>query len=231
MSCSFKSLSRAVYEEHQEHVHKNVEEISKYLITKGNLCNKSQSLTVWRKSLVFSCKGFTVIDSCGNLVYRVDNYTLHPDEVILMDASGNSVFTMRRRTKFGLIESWYVYEGEMENQCKRRSNIDKSRKNPVCCVKKSVNILTSNPKVQACVYRVTSDSYKQHAMFTIEGSYEHRTCKVLDEFKRVVVEIKMKEANSKNVTFGIEIFQLIVHPGFDPDFAMAIVLLLDQMFS
>lgn len=55
-----------------------------------------KSLTVWRKSLLLSCKGFTVIDSSGSLVYRVDNYSRHrPREMILMDAAGNSVLTMR----------------------------------------------------------------------------------------------------------------------------------------
>lgn len=84
----FKFPSRAVHEEH-------VGERNKYpiSITEGSLCT---SLTVWRKSLLVSCKGFTVIDSYGNLVYRVDNYILHPDELILMDASGSSVLTMRR---------------------------------------------------------------------------------------------------------------------------------------
>ena len=57
-----------------------------------------RSLTVWRKSLVYSCTGFTVIDSCGDLVYRVDNYIgQRRGEVILMDASGKSVLTVRRR--------------------------------------------------------------------------------------------------------------------------------------
>ncbi|KAK7251373.1 hypothetical protein RIF29_34506 [Crotalaria pallida] len=232
MSCRFKSLSRAVHEENQESnsVHDD-EEKNKYPVIEGKLFT-SLTLTVWRKSLVYSCKGFTVIDSCGNLVYRVDNYILHPDEVILMDATGNCVLTMRRRRKLGLIDSWYVYEGEMRNQS-RRSNMNKSRReSPICCVKRRVNILPGNSKVQAYVYRVTTDSHKRHApAFTIEGSYEHRTCKVLDESKKAVAEIKRKEANSKDVSFGIEIFQLVVRPGFDPGFAMAIVLLLDQMFS
>ncbi|KAJ1405971.1 Tubby-like, C-terminal [Sesbania bispinosa] len=219
----FKFLSRAV---HEEHGHDEIGEKNKYpVITEGSLCT---SLTVWRKSLVISCKGFTVIDSYGNLVYRVDNYIVHPHEVILMDASGNSVLTMRRRRKLGLVDSWFVYEGETGNQCARRS---KSRESPVCCVRKSVNILNGNPKVQAYVYRVASDSGKRHAAFTVEGSYADRTCKVLDECKRAVAEIKRKEANSKDASFGIEIFQLVVQPGFDPAFAMALVLLLDQMFT
>ncbi|XP_061337896.1 protein LURP-one-related 17-like [Gastrolobium bilobum] len=222
----FKFLSRAVHEEQEESEHVDGER-NKYLITEASLCT---SLTVWRKSLLLSCKGFTVIDSYGNLVYRVDNYILHPHQLILMDASGKCVLTVRRQRRFGLVDSWFVYKGEMGDQ-RTRSKFGESSESPFCCVRKRVNILNGNPKVQACVYRVASDSDKRHTVFTVEGSYAHRTCKVLDECKRAVAEIKRKEANSKDVSFGIEIFQLIVHPGFDPGFAMALVLLLDQMFS
>lgn len=77
-----KSTSRTVvHEEEEEHG--------------GGGC--MTSLTVWTKSLVISCNGFTVIDSKGNLVYRVDNYCARPEEVTLMDASGKPVHTMRRR--------------------------------------------------------------------------------------------------------------------------------------
>ncbi|KAL2348008.1 hypothetical protein Fmac_002008 [Flemingia macrophylla] len=210
-----KALSRAVHEE-QERDHDEDNQ--------GSSCT---SLTVWRKSLVMSCKGFTVIDCYGNLVYRVDNYIGRPNEVTLMDASGKSILTMCRRRKLGLLDSWYVYEGEVGNQRKMSRKLE----TPICCVRKHVSILHGNTNVKACVYRGASLSDKHCVAFTIEGSYAHRTCKVLDECRRVVAEIKRKEANSKNVSFGIEIFQLIVHPGFDPAFAMALVLLLDQMFS
>lgn len=70
----------------------------------------------------------------------------------------------------------------------------------------------------------------------IEGSYAQRSCKVFDESRRVVAEIKKKEAmiggsGRLGVSFGLEVFVLIVRPSFDPGFAMAIVLLLDQMFG
>lgn len=142
--------------------------------------------------------------------------------------------------RLGLLDSWFVYEGEVGNNInnmrtrtrRRSSNLSKSSKTPICCVRKHVNILHGNTNVQAYVYRgASSHSDKRCAAFTIEGSYAHRTCKVLDECGRVVAEIKRKEANAKSVSFGIEIFQLIVHPGFDPAFAMALVLLLDQMFT
>ncbi|KAK7307879.1 hypothetical protein VNO77_41320 [Canavalia gladiata] len=218
----FKYWSRTVHEE-REHEHDVGEE-------KNSVGSSCTSLTVWRKSLVMNCKGFTVIDSYGNLVYRVDNYVEHPNEVVLMDASGKSILTLCRRRKLGLLDNWFVYEGEVGKQCTRRSSLSKSSKSPVCCVRKHVNILHGNSNVQTYVYRGASHSNKRCAAFTIEGSYAHRSCKVLDECRRVVAEIKMKEPNAKNVSFGIEIFHLVVHPDFDPDFAMALVLLLDQMF-
>lgn len=82
-----RSLSRTVHKVHEEHHEED------------HLADESsyKSLTVWRKSLVLSCNGFTVIDSDGDLVYRVDNYSGHPSEIILMDGYGKSKFTIHRR--------------------------------------------------------------------------------------------------------------------------------------
>lgn len=60
----------------------------------GGACT---TLTVWRKSLLVSCKGFTVIDQKGDLIYRVDNYArTRPGELVLMDTNGNSLLLMHR---------------------------------------------------------------------------------------------------------------------------------------
>uniref|UniRef100_A0A6N2KZR9 Uncharacterized protein n=1 Tax=Salix viminalis TaxID=40686 RepID=A0A6N2KZR9_SALVM len=67
--------------------------------TKISTDGKCTLLTVWRKSLLISCNGFTVFNSCGDLVYRVDNYIDRPEELILMDGSGKSILTMRRRKR------------------------------------------------------------------------------------------------------------------------------------
>ncbi|KAG6791659.1 hypothetical protein POTOM_000789 [Populus tomentosa] len=181
-----KSLSRSVHD--QEHYHEPVaetEEVESKISTAG----KCTSLTVWRKSLLISCNGFTVINSCGDLVYRVDNYIDRPEELVLMDGSGKSILTMRRRKKLGVrIDSWLVYEGEVGSSDKRPS-------------------------------------------FVIEGSYTHRSCKVLDGSRKVLAEIKRKEAIVGGVSYGVEVFVLNVEPGFDPGFAMGLVLILDQIFS
>lgn len=83
----FKSSSGAVHQESQP-----AEEVKRG----GDGAAAIVSLTVWRKSLLLTCNGFTVIDCNGNIVYRVDNYTGRPEEVILMDGLGNSVLTMCR---------------------------------------------------------------------------------------------------------------------------------------
>lgn len=125
-----------------------------------------------------------------------------------------------------LVENWHVYEGEVGDTS--RTKRPSSSKQPICSVKKHINILHANHNVLAYVFLGNSD--KRYA-YRIEGSYANRSCKVLDKSRRVVAEIKRKEAMNEGVSFGVEVFLLIVCPGFDSGFAMALVLLLDQMFS
>ncbi|KAE8675727.1 Protein LURP-one-related 17 [Hibiscus syriacus] len=214
-----KSLSRSVHDEQHQHQ-------PEFSETQGNaggvICT---SLTVWRKSLLVSCTGFTVIDCTGNLVYRVDNYMgRRPKELILMDAKGTSILTMKRCKNLGLTHNWVIYRGEVGDYYCTSVVSEK----PIFYVKKCMNILHTNPNVLAYVYHRSSD---KRYTYTIEGSYSHRSCKVVDEKKRVVAEIKRKAAMSGGISFGLDVFMLIIKAGFDPGFAMALVLLLDQMFT
>ncbi|KAL0408129.1 UNVERIFIED_CONTAM: protein LURP-one-related 8 [Sesamum radiatum] len=213
-----KSTSRTVHHCHEE----EGVQYNKYSSSDEEAC---VSLTVWTKSLVFSCKGFTVIGPDGSLVYRVDNYTGRPDQTLLMDGSGNPIFTICRRKKLGLADNcWQVYEGEMGN-----NDINSSSKKPMFCVRKNTSIMRTKPSVLAYVSGGILSERGQ--TYTIEGSYVHRSCKILDETKRVVAEIKKKEALPGGVSFGPEVFDLIVKPVIESRFAMAFVILLDQMFS
>ncbi|EXC34340.1 Protein LURP-one-related 17 [Morus notabilis] len=244
---SLKSLSRTVHiNDHEEHGQDQDDDHDHQCQRKyddddqkdvvGRVANCTTSLTVWRKSLVMSCNGFTVIDSHGNLIYRVDNYIGRPEEIILMDGSGSSVLTMRRHKKLGLVDSWLVYEGEIGDHlqyCKLNtsgSSRSSRSKRPIFCIRKNINLLiNAKSNVLAYVYRDTSD---KSCAYVIEGSYTHRSCKVLDGCtKKVLAETRRKEEIVGGVSYGVEVFHLIVHPGFDPGFAMALVLLLDQMFS
>ncbi|KAI3682794.1 hypothetical protein L1987_83043 [Smallanthus sonchifolius] len=170
-------------------------------------------LTVWKKSLLFNCYGFTVFDSTGNLVFRVDNYTAGAKaEIVLMDASGQSLLTIRRK-RLSLLDNWIVYEGE-------------STVNPLFTVTKNVNLL--NAKSLAHVH--TTGSKTKKAIYAIEGSYTRRCCFVYDDKRRCVAEIKRKEAVG-GVTYGGDVFRLFVQPDqIDPTVAMALVVILDQMF-
>lgn len=68
------------------------------LKTSGSDQENATVLTVWKKSLLLNCNGFTVFDNKGNLVFRVDNYLAgHKGEIVLMDASGKPLFTIRRK--------------------------------------------------------------------------------------------------------------------------------------
>ncbi|GMI88999.1 hypothetical protein like AT2G38640 [Hibiscus trionum] len=168
-------------------------------------------LTVWKKSLLFNCNGFTVFDSKGDLVFRVDNYMKgNKGEILLMDAGGNPLLTIRRK-KMSLGDHWLVYDGE-------------TTVNPRFSVKKSVNIL--NNKCLAYV-----NNQRDNIMYEIEGSYSRRNCAVYDDKRRVVAEIKRKEAVG-GVAFGTDVFRLIVCPEYiGIDSAMALLILLDQMYG
>ena len=70
---------------------------------------------------------------------------------------------------------------------------------------------------------------KKNIAYEIEGSYAQRSCVVYDDKRRRVAEIKRKEAVG-GVAFGGDVFRLVVQPEIDSTIAMALVLLLDQMF-
>ncbi|THU56475.1 hypothetical protein C4D60_Mb11t17640 [Musa balbisiana] len=169
-------------------------------------------LTVWRKSLLFSCSGFTVFDAEGNLVFRVDNYgSGSTGEIVLMDAAGKPLRTIRRK-KLSLGANWVIYDGE--------DVVD-----PLFSVKKHSNLLHS--KVLA---HVTTPCRRRSAGYEVEGSYSRRSCTVYDEMRRSVAEIRRKEAVG-GVAFGGDVFRLVVHADVDTCLAMAILIVLDQMFG
>lgn len=98
--------------------------------------------------------------------------------------------------------------------------------NPRFSVEKNVNLVKSSKSVLAHVRERNNAS-----VYEIEGSYGQRCCAVYDEKRRRVAEIKRKEAAVRGVAFGKDIFSLVVQPGFDTAVAMAIVILLEQMYG
>ena len=80
-------------------IHPNDTELARDVVIDDKLSRVyAIALTVWKKSLVFGWNGFTVFNSSGNLMFRVDNYPSDPkDELLLMDAAGRALLTMRRK--------------------------------------------------------------------------------------------------------------------------------------
>lgn len=190
-------------------------------VAEGDSESESVVLTVWKKSLLFNCEGFTVFDPQGNLVYRVDNYmSASKGHIFLMDASGATLLTIRRK-RLALGDTWLLYDGDTADR-------------PIFSVRR--NLLPHLPlnNSSRCLAHVTSASDRAHKLskYEIEGSYGRRSCAVYDAEKgRRVAEIRQKEASVRGVAFGKDVFRLVVHPGFDAPLAMAIVILLDQMFG
>ncbi|KAG1371412.1 protein LURP-one-related 8 [Cocos nucifera] len=173
-------------------------------------------LTVWGKSLLFNGNGFTVFDAKGNLVFRVDNYTSgSKGEIVLMDAAGKPLLSIRRK-RLSLGDHWLIYDGE-------------EAANPRFSARKHVNLLHSKALARVTPCRGSAKGCVA-AHYEIEGSYSQRCCVVYDERRRRLAEIRRKEAVG-GVAFGVDVFRLIVEPGFDASVAMAIVILLEQMFG
>ncbi|XP_047309116.1 protein LURP-one-related 8-like [Impatiens glandulifera] len=171
-----------------------------------------KSLTVWKKSLLLNCDGFTVFDSKGNLMFRVDKYGF-AGEIVLMDASGKPLLTLRRK-KLSITENWLIYDGE-------------TKSNHVLSMKKRVSILSN----KSCLADVMKNG---KLVYKIDGSYMKRCCSIYDcDKKRCVAEIKKKEVAVDGVAIGFDVFNLVIleHDLIESSVAMAFVILLDEMFG
>lgn len=182
----------------------------------GYISEKETQLTVCKTSLFFAGDGFTVYDSKGQLVFRVDSYGPEwgdQDELVLMDASGHCLLTVRRKRP-SLHNRWEGYLGERKEQGSK----------PIFSVRRSSIIGRSGVTVE--MYSNPGEEYQ------IEGSFSQRSCTIYDAVTReVMAEIRRKVDASANVMLGKDVFSLLLKPGFDAAFAMGLVLVLDQISS
>ncbi|XP_074276981.1 protein LURP-one-related 8 [Silene latifolia] len=186
------------------------------------------ALTVWRKSLLLNCKGFTVFDGNGNIVFRVDCYVAaNRGEIVLMDGHGKALLTIRRkRLSWG--DNWLIYEGE-------------TTINPKYLAQKQGNFLVNAKTMSLAQVQLVPASSKapktknnraDSIAYHIEGSYAQRNVMMYNNKRQCVAEIKRKEGPN-GVALGGDVFKLvIVRPGdIDCSLAMALVILIDQMFG
>lgn len=187
-------------------------------------------LTVWRKSLLFNCDGFTVFDATGGLAFRVDRYgsssgsRRRAEDVVLMDAAGKPLLTVRRKIKLslGLGEHWVVYDGD--------ASASATAAKPLLSVRRHHAGLRrrASDKTLAHVTPLEPSSVSADAAaYVVEGSYGRRSCAVRDARGGApVAEVRRKES------VGDDVFRLVV-----PDhrlgtaLSMGVVIGLDQMFG
>ncbi|KAL5974901.1 hypothetical protein ACLOJK_031577 [Asimina triloba] len=168
-------------------------------------------LTVWRKSLLFNCNGFTVFDAKGSLVFRVDNYLAgNSGKILLMDGGGKPLLTIRRKG-ISIGSHWLIFNGE-------------DAVNPRFSVTKPTNLFTSKT-----IARVSSACGPRHMAYVIEGSYARRSCSIYDSKRQPMAEIQRKEGVA-GVAYGQDIFRLVIQPEFEMPVAMSLVIILEQMF-
>ncbi|XP_031259736.1 protein LURP-one-related 12-like [Pistacia vera] len=182
------------------------------VVDDGFIYAEETYLTVLKTSLFFANDGFTVYDCKGELVFRVDSYgpdTHDRDELVLMDAHGKCLLTVRRKRP-SLHQRWEGYVGErVEGQ------------KPIFSVRRSSIIGRSSVTVE--MYENPGEEYQ------IEGNFAQRCCTIFNAMKESVAEIRRKVDASTQVMLGKDVFSLCVKPGFDGAFAMGLVLVLDRI--
>lgn len=79
----------------------------------GFTSQKDTHFTACKTSLFFVGDGFNVYNCHGQLVFRVDSYG-RPDwgdniELVLMDASGHCLLTVRRKVSTHVLKFWGLF--------------------------------------------------------------------------------------------------------------------------
>ncbi|KAL3631774.1 hypothetical protein CASFOL_024758 [Castilleja foliolosa] len=183
------------------------------IVEEGYVYQEETQLTVLKTSLFFPGDGFTTYDSKGELIFRVESYG--PDsrdsgELILMDATGRSILTVRRKRP-SLHQRWEGFVGEGTDA-----------KKPLFSVRRSSILGRSS---------MTVEVYSTGEEYQIEGSFACRNCTIFNADKEVVAEIHRKVDATTNVVLGKDVFVLALKPGLDSSFAMGLVLVLDQIYG
>ncbi|KAJ1273887.1 hypothetical protein BS78_05G019100 [Paspalum vaginatum] len=180
------------------------------------------ALTVWRKSLLFNCDGFTVFDARGDLAFRADCYDAAPRrraEVVLMDAAGTPLLTVRRRRGLLAADRWVIYDGDGDGG------------RPLLSVRRAARASKSNSnKVLLAHVTPLGAADADAEAYVVEGSYGRRgrSCAVRDARggRAVVAEVRRKEG------VGDDVFRLVVAgPRLGALHAMGLVVALDEMFA
>lgn len=195
------------------------------MITDDKFIARSDSpvtFTVWKKSLVFNGSGYTVFDSSGNLVFRVDNYAYDAKhQLFLMDAVGNVLLTLlHKRLSFN--DRWEAYRGDDYGY----------GITPVFSVIKSVMTLFSNKASAKVVLNPTKRRNTKLCDYEIEGSLYNPSSsfRVFGASREIIAQAKRKVA-APEIMLGEDVLSLVVQPGIDQAFVMGLLIIFNQILS
>lgn len=203
-------------------VHPDVPDLAGCVGIDNKFCKDSaMAFTVWMKSLVFSCSGFTVYDPSGNLVFRVDNYCSDPkNEILLMDDRGMALLTIRRK-RLSLHNEWQGFLGEFQDAQK-----------PLFVMRRAPSLLLpTNNLGEVYLGAFDKSKQKQDSDYHIEGCYAERSFTIFNSSGNLVAEGKPKQVRSDQIKLGGDVFNLSVQPGYDQAFVMGLIIILDQIMS
>ncbi|KAJ3696138.1 hypothetical protein LUZ60_001515 [Juncus effusus] len=195
-------------------------------------CKETERELLVRKTSLFAQgDGFSVYDHrTGELTFRVDIYPSVSGEVVLMDPNGKPILSVRKKLP-SLHNRWEGFRGG--------EKIGGQNLKPLFTVRRSTIFGGDGAGMLVEVLGGVGAIEAETDYIRIEGSFPHRSCKILlegnlekEEEAEVVAEIKRKvDADSPREVIGKDVFSLLISPGVDAAFAMGLVLVLDQVCS
>ncbi|KAH9309841.1 hypothetical protein KI387_037752 [Taxus chinensis] len=169
-------------------------------------------LTVQRKRLTFTGGDFTVTDSNKNIVLKVGGKMMSfHDRRLLQDAAGNPLLTMKQKT-LTMHCRWEAFRGDSSND---KNFAFTAKKSSVFQLKTALDVFMAGNKDEK-----VSD-------FHVKGSYFDRSCTIY-QGGRILAEMRRKYT-VKNVLLGKDTFAVIVQPGVDYAFVIALIIILDEI--
>ncbi|GLJ13715.1 hypothetical protein SUGI_0218850 [Cryptomeria japonica] len=175
-----------------------------------------QLFTVWKKAFLFSGTGFTVFDSSGNLVLRVEDYTpTVKRQLLVMDASGNPLLLLRRKV-MSLHHRW---EGFI---CKEKGKLW------VFTIKRS-SIISATTSVDVFLTSSNTNSLGRRFDYHIEGSFRERSCAIYNRSRSMVAQVKRKK--SCDMLLEKDVFSVEIYRNFDPALIMSWIAVVDHINS
>nr|XP_043638576.1 protein LURP-one-related 11-like [Erigeron canadensis] len=196
-------------------IHPNYCTLSSSSSSSSSFCSSQrETYTVWMKSLVLNSNGYTVYDSNGKVVFRIDNYDSKcSSEVYLMDLQGRVVCTILRKKllAFGL---WDCH------------NDTDSSSRPWFKVGKTFDLFNHNKEsVYDVIFGTNNDEQSKSSLnHRIQGSVHNlQEFKIIDGQERVAAEVRRKRSPTSGVVLGEDVLCVTVEPFVDHIFVMALV--------